>query len=121
MPDKKDLLLLSKIVFYCDEITKCVAEIDGDLDTFKSGQTKYSVSFLIQNIGELTKLLSDNFVEETKEKIPWRQIRVMRNMFAHTYEKMSLDKIFETAVNDIPILKSFCEEYLKSTGDNLVQ
>ncbi|MDR0943034.1 MAG: DUF86 domain-containing protein [Ruminococcus sp.] len=116
MPDKKDAQILSRIVFYCEEAIKCVTEIEGDIDKFKSGQTKYSVSFLIQNIGELTKLLSDSFVDETKEKIPWRQIRVMRNMFAHTYEKMSLDKIFETAVNDIPVLKSFCEKYLKENS-----
>jgi uncharacterized protein with HEPN domain len=119
MPDKKDLLLLSKIVFYCDEITKCIGEAGGNFDTFKSGQTKYAVSFLIQNIGELTKLLSDNFVNKTSDKIPWRQIRVMRNMFAHTYEKMSTEKIFETAVNDIPVLKNFCEKYLEADASAL--
>lgn len=35
-------------------------------------------------------------------------IKGMRNMVAHNYGSMSLDVIWETAKNDIPILKSFC-------------
>jgi uncharacterized protein with HEPN domain len=114
MPDNKDSRCLTKIIFYCKEITKCVTGINYDVESFKSGQEKYSVSFLIQQIGELTKLLSDDFVNKTNDVIPWRQVRAMRNMFAHTYEKMSAERIFDTAINDIPVLQSFCEETLKS-------
>lgn len=36
----------------------------------------------------------------------------MRNLVAHSYGSMSRDIIWETAVTDIPALKSFCEEQL---------
>ena len=37
----------------------------------------------------------------------------MRNMFAHTYVSMGKDVIWETAIRDIPVLLSFCEQTLE--------
>ena len=36
----------------------------------------------------------------------------MRNLVAHSYGSMNREIIWETAVNDIPTLKQFCEEQL---------
>lgn len=35
-----------------------------------------------------------------------------RNIFAHNYLAMSKKTIWEVAVNDIPVLKGFCEKFL---------
>lgn len=43
----------------------------------------------------------------TKNEINWNAIRGMRNRFAHGYGKMDIEKIFYTAVEDIPIVKEF--------------
>jgi uncharacterized protein with HEPN domain len=37
----------------------------------------------------------------------------MRNLYAHHYEEMKIRDIWNTAVNDIPLLQAFCEKYLE--------
>lgn len=36
--------------------------------------------------------------------VPWRTIRGMRNRIAHGYLSMNLDTVWDTAVNEVPIL-----------------
>jgi uncharacterized protein with HEPN domain len=43
----------------------------------------------------------------------WGPIKGMRNLVAHNYGSMSRDVIYETAVTDIPALKSFCDELIE--------
>ena len=71
-----------------------------------------SVSMSIYQVGEVSNHLSDEF-KENHSDIPWRQIRAMRNLFAHQYYQMNIEKIWEVAVNDIPDLAEFCEKVLK--------
>ena len=60
-------------------------------------------------IGELVSHFSEEYLRETKEQIPWRQIRALRNIYAHAYESVDEDRIWEIINNDIPKLQSFCE------------
>lgn len=64
-------------------------------------------------IGELTGRLSDDFKTNTQSQIPWKQIRSMRNMFAHDYNNMSTIKIWKSASIDVPELLSFCERQIQ--------
>lgn len=63
-------------------------------------------------IGELAGRLTSNFVDYSKERINWRAIRGMRNLFAHAYGTMDLDRIWDTAITDIPDLKAYCLDEL---------
>ena len=63
-------------------------------------------------IGELSGHLSEKFKEETKNEIPWKEIRGMRNIFAHNYLEMDVERIWEVAAEDISVLKEFCENQL---------
>lgn len=36
----------------------------------------------------------------------WRAIKGMSNLFAHAYDSMDLDKIWETEIDDILVLKA---------------
>lgn len=65
-------------------------------------------------IGELAGHLSEAFKEKTKNEIPWKEIRGMRNIFAHNYLEMDAERIWEVAAEDIPALKKFCEAQVKS-------
>ena len=71
-----------------------------------------SISFCILQIGELGSRLSQAFREATANRVQWDPIKGMRNLVAHSYGSLSRDIIWETAVNDIPVLKEFCEEQL---------
>ena len=71
-----------------------------------------SISFSLLQIGELSGKLSEEFRSRTAAQIPWGSIRGMRNWFAHNYGSMSQDVIWKSALEDIPVLLSFCEKQL---------
>ena len=65
----------------------------------------------VVQIGELAGLLS----EETKHKnraIPWRIIKDTRNFYVHAYGAIDIPSVWDTLNEDIPALKSACEEIL---------
>jgi uncharacterized protein with HEPN domain len=111
--------ILTKLLKYCNIISDFLSTTDGTYESFeKDIKTNFSVSFALQQIGELIKYLSPEFAQETREQVPWNRFRDMRNMYAHEYERMYPQDIFETAVNDIPVLKNFCEKYLITDGES---
>lgn len=108
----KDKQILQHIHEYCCQIEKTILRFGNDFSVFKDDwDYKSSIAFNIQQIGELAKKLSPEFVEETKGSIPWHDIAGMRDLFAHQYANMDLDEIWHTAAEDIPALKSFCESH----------
>ena len=65
----------------------------------------------VVQIGELVGELS----EETKAlnpSIPWRVIKDTRNFYVHAYGAIDLSSVWETLINDIPMLKTACEKML---------
>lgn len=63
-------------------------------------------------IGELSGGLSEEYRKATSSRVQWGPMKGMRNLVAHSYGSMNREIIWETAVNDIPTLKQFCEEQL---------
>jgi len=109
----KNKQVLKHIVEYCGNIEKTIERFGRDFLIFEEDwDYKSSISFNIQQIGELAKKLSDSFVKETEDVIPWHDIAGMRDLFAHQYASMNLEEIWHTATTDIPELKEFCESIL---------
>lgn len=75
-----------------------------------------AVSMAEFQIGELSGHLSDDFKERTKNEITWKEIRGMRNIFAHNYLEMDIERIWEVAAEDISALKEFCRVQLEANG-----
>lgn len=113
--DRKTTILLH-IQKYCVEIEENFNFFGTQIDTFKNNNIfRDSVSMKIFQIGELTKELSKNYkeyIEETENQIPWKNIIKMREMFAHHYGNMDLEIIFNTAIQDIPKLNQFIKKEL---------
>ena len=110
----RDLTILLNMRKYCRYITQNLSKIENGFEEFKSNPLyRDSISMEIQQIGELTKDLSEGFIKETKSKIPWPQIKGMRNRFAHGYGKMDFEKIYNTAITDIPALHKFLDEQIE--------
>ena len=106
----RDLTVLLNMRKYCRYIEENLSKLENGLEEFKSNPLyRDSISMEIQQIGELTKDLSDEFISETNSEIPWIQIKGMRNRFAHGYGKMDFEKIYNTAINDIPLLHKFLD------------
>ena len=66
----------------------------------------------ILQIGELANSLSEEFRQRTHAQIPWKMIRGMRNVLAHSYGEIDEEIIWETANHDIPFLKAFCSQVM---------
>jgi uncharacterized protein with HEPN domain len=66
----------------------------------------------IEIIGEATRHLSHAFRQQYTET-PWEDIAGMRDKLIHDYFGVDIDKVWLTAVEDLPILKAQVEIILK--------
>ena len=115
-PDSRmrDLDILNHIIKYCDEVEEAVEHFGKDKDAFIENVVyKNAVGMPIQTIGELTKHFSEEFIS-SNITIPWKEIRGMRNYFAHKYWDMDVEAIWKTVIEDIPNLKKACMEILQT-------
>ena len=71
-----------------------------------------AVSLCILQIGELVGNLSEAFRAD-HPSIPWRQIKLMRNIVAHRYGTIDHAITWDVIENDIPDLKAYCEKLLR--------
>lgn len=110
----KDQQILEHIYRYCVKINNTVERFGKKFDVFQNDQDYIdSVSMNLLQIGELAGKFTETYVEATKMEMNWRAIKNMRNMFAHDYNSMDIELIWETVVEDIPELKAFCEECVR--------
>jgi len=65
----------------------------------------------VVQIGELVGELSDD-AKALNPSIPWRIIKDTRNFYVHAYGAIDLSSVWETLINDIPMLKTACEKML---------
>ena len=109
--NSRDKAIISKIRAEADTIASLISKLD--LDIFLSDErTKRAVCMTLINIGELVKLLSDDY-KKAHASIPWRKISGLRDVAAHGYFTLRMTDIWETVVNDIPDLS----EKLKNDPD----
>ena len=99
---------------YCQDIEEHISRFGESFDTFQGDKMVFqAVSMCIFQIGELARGLSEEFIKDTREEIPWELIKGMRNRFAHNYEAMNKQRIWDTATKDIPILLRFCDRVIE--------
>lgn len=110
---KSNKSILEHILSYCNEIQTTILRFGDNLDIFINDiDYRKSVSLSILQIGELAGRLSDEYRQSTTE-MPWREIRGLRNIVAHSYGEVDFEMIFSIAHEDIDHLKSFCERELE--------
>ena len=114
-----DLQRLCHIRDYCEEIRKTIARYGAEFSVFDTdADYQRSVSFCILQIGELCGSLSEEYRKRTEAEMPWKAMKGMRNLVAHSYGTMKRETIWNTAIEDIPELLRFCEkECVKGTQE----
>lgn len=111
-PLDRDLSILEHIVVYCEQIEQTIARFGDDYAVFQTDPIYRNASALcILQIGELVGKLSDEF-RAAHSEIPWRQIKAMRNIVAHSYGTVDAETTWEVITSDIPDLKRFCSSIL---------
>ena len=108
----RDRRILTHIISYCDQIDMAVARFGNDMAVFTSDPVyRNAVSLCILQIGELVGNLSDEFKAQHPD-VPWRQIKLMRNIVAHRYGTVDHTITWDVVQQDIPALKIYCLEVL---------
>ena len=62
--------------------------------------------FNLMQIGELAKTSLSDEVKIQLSSIPWQQIYGLRNRIVHGYEGVSMQIVWDTVSEDIPLLNS---------------
>ena len=111
-PLDRDLTIIQKMLKYCDEIDEAHSSFGRSFEAFRSNSVyRNAVSLCLMQIGELSNHLSEDF-KDSHPSIPWYQIRGMRNVVAHEYGTIDVGIVWETATEDILVIRSFCRELL---------
>ena len=112
MLNKKDKKILEFIIRHCLNIEEDISNISEEY-FYKDRKTQNSICFDIIQIGELAKSLSNEFIVKYS-KMPWKDIKGMRDWVVHGYQTIKLSLIYNTAVNDIKPLRIYLEEIIEN-------
>ena len=102
--------ILEKIIEHSDRIiekitNKTIQQFTNDLDLIEI------ICFNILQIGELVVHLNNEFFAKYNE-VPWSKITGMRNIVVHGYGTVKLNKVYKTAIDDVPVLLGYCKKIL---------
>ena len=110
--EPRDKIILGKIVLYCQRIADNLKRNNCDFSLFESDYMfQDACCMCIVQIGELVSQLSDA-VKQQNGSIPWRVIKDTRNFYVHAYGSIDIPSVWDTLLNDIPMLKAVCEQIL---------
>lgn len=107
-------VVIQKIIGYCNDIEFTLNKFGNSFDSYVSDITcRYSCDMCVLQIGELTKRLTDDF-KAKHSKIIWHEIKGVRNVYVHEYEKIDFEKAWETLTQSIQELKAQLEQILSA-------
>lgn len=108
MQVNRNIDILRHIQDYCAEINRTMDTLGRDYNVFISNSIyQNAVALCVLQIGELTTHFSDEF-KRVYNKVPWNQIKALRNVVAHNYGKIDKETLWETLISDIPELNDYC-------------
>ncbi len=109
-----DILLLDMLIAARDARDFIRGDTFGDFSHDRMKQL--AVFKCMEIIGEAAGKISKEF-RETLPDIPWREIISMRNRLVHGYFEIHLANVWETVVEDIPVLIRLLEKHVQPEED----
>ena len=104
---------LQDIVEYADNVMMLIEGFDHD-KLVADKRTYYSVMKNVEVVGEAAFMLTKAF-KNAHPATPWKVVQGMRHVLVHDYATIDDRELFNTAVNDIPVLQKQVEQYLAET------
>jgi uncharacterized protein with HEPN domain len=102
LPNERDMAYLWDMRKYALEIKEIIKGVPHT--KFVENKTiRYAIERLLLIVGEAANHVSRDFQEKHPE-IEWAQIIGLRNILAHEYGEVKMDKIFLAATKSIPAL-----------------
>lgn len=100
---KDNVVYLRHIIDAIDRIEEYTKNISQE-NFMKNHLIQDGVIRQIEIIGEATKRVSDELKAKYAD-IPWKDMAGMRDKLAHDYLGVDIDAVWDTVVEDIPLLK----------------
>ena len=101
----KNIIIVEKMIKYCNKIIDIKNKEELTKEKYmESDIIQLAIDMCIFQLTELSVHLDDEFKLKHLD-IPWAQIKGMRNVHAHEYDKIDRNIIWNTINNDIEDLK----------------
>lgn len=106
------------VAVFLFDIVECCEDIEGYLagsmkESFlEDTKTQDAVVRRLEIIGEAVRRLPLPLREKYTD-VPWREVSGMRDVLIHGYFSINVERVWETAQNDVPKLKEQVEKILK--------
>ncbi len=108
----RNKIILQKMLHYCEQIEGTLERFNHDKELFCSDYVFFNAcNMCIIQIGELAGNISDDF-REAHTEIPWKELRGLRNIYAHNYQGVDYELAWEALVSDLPQIQKSCEKIL---------
>ena len=102
----KNIVIVEKMIKYCNKILDIKDKEELTKDKYMSSDIiQLAIDMCIFQLTELSIHLDEDFKIKHLD-IPWAQIKGMRNMHAHEYDKIDRNIIWNTVDKDIIDLKN---------------
>lgn len=102
---RAERVVLQKMIQYCGMMAHILEKHHFNRKDFETDtEFQFASGMCIIQIGELVAGLDEDFLQKYSD-IPWRQIKGMRNIYAHDYDIIDNDTIWETITEEIPALR----------------
>jgi uncharacterized protein with HEPN domain len=105
-------LRVQDIIQRIDSVTESVSNLDFE-DVQNNEILAKSILFDLLVIGEASANI-DEAIRLKYPEIPWRAIISMRNRVVHQYFRISLEILWDTVKNDLPILQRQLQSLLEN-------
>lgn len=112
-PEKRELAYLWDMREAAREIVGFVKDIKYS-DFIRNNLIRYAVERQLLVLGEAANHISTGFTDLHPE-IPWRQITGLRNILAHEYGEIKVDRIYNAATVGVPELLKHLDKLIPST------
>ena len=110
---KKNQKILLSDIFGCIVLIEEYVEGLNKEEFLESLKVQDAVLRRLEIIGEAAKKISDDFKKDHSE-IPWKNICGMRDIIAHDYFGVNLERAWNTIQKDLPDLKEKVSFILKT-------
>lgn len=116
-PLDRNISILEHIVNYCEQIEETICRFGNSYDDFRADKIyRNAAAMCVLQIGELAGKLTDDF-REKYPGAPWRQIKGMRNIVAHSYGTVDPETTWEILNEDIPAPKKYCVAIIEKNSE----
>lgn len=114
---KSERIILQKMIQYCNRIAQILEKHHFNRNEFENDmEFQFASGMCIIQIGELVSRLDEDFIGNFPD-IPWRQIKGLRNIYAHDYDIIDNNIIWETITEEIPDLQEKIQVILNNISE----